>query len=337
MAYKKQTWVDDETVGTADRFNHMEAGIEEAGKTGGVSTGAVIGWTGAEVPEGYEEVDSSLLPSNSGVEVGAVIGYTGEGILEGYDEVKTGYSTEEILTGRTWTDGKPTYIKVFDLGLIGSASATTTYTVGTNIETLIDFNAKMIGATASEMLPTNKGGGITADINIFSKDNVININLTRSGIGYFSDRNLVVTAEYTKTTDTGNFKYIEKKSVAPIDPITGSIVDTTNIDNKAKNTYSANIIDGLNNELLSKVLTGKEDSGFTDLNDIKKPGVYFVWSNYTNYPSGASTYGGILVVFTPQLTAKNVFVQLFFDGKGDFVVSRTHWYDTVGWSAWKTL
>lgn len=57
MAYKKQTWVDDETVGTADRFNHMEAGIEEAGKTGGVEVGTIVYIEDdAEVPEGYEEV-----------------------------------------------------------------------------------------------------------------------------------------------------------------------------------------------------------------------------------------------------------------------------------------
>ena len=38
---------------------------------------------------------------------------------------------------------------------------------------------------------------------------------------------------------------IKKVSVAPIDPITGSVVDTTNIDDKTSNTYSANVIDNL--------------------------------------------------------------------------------------------
>ena len=40
-------------------------------------------------------------------------------------------------------------------------------------------------------------------------------------------------------------KKIKKVSVAPLDPITGSIVDTTNIDDKTTNTYSAEIIDGM--------------------------------------------------------------------------------------------
>ena len=37
-------------------------------------------------------------------------------------------------------------------------------------------------------------------------------------------------------------KYIKRKSA--LKPITGSIVDTTNINDKTKNTYSANVIDG---------------------------------------------------------------------------------------------
>ena len=40
-------------------------------------------------------------------------------------------------------------------------------------------------------------------------------------------------------------KFIKRKSA--VKPITGSIVDTTNIDDKSKNTYSANVIDGLTN------------------------------------------------------------------------------------------
>jgi hypothetical protein len=38
-------------------------------------------------------------------------------------------------------------------------------------------------------------------------------------------------------------KYIKRKSA--VKPITGSIVDTTNIDDTTSNTYSANVIDGL--------------------------------------------------------------------------------------------
>ena len=41
-------------------------------------------------------------------------------------------------------------------------------------------------------------------------------------------------------------KKIKKVSVAPIDAITGSIVDSTNIADKTVNTYSANVIDKFN-------------------------------------------------------------------------------------------
>ena len=47
------------------------------------------------------------------------------------------------------------------------------------------------------------------------------------------------------SNETNATKPIEKKSVTPIEPKTGHIYDTTNIDNKAENTYSANTIDGL--------------------------------------------------------------------------------------------
>lgn len=40
-------------------------------------------------------------------------------------------------------------------------------------------------------------------------------------------------------------KKIKKVSVAPINPITGSIINSKNITNKQENTYSAEIIDGL--------------------------------------------------------------------------------------------
>lgn len=50
-------------------------------------------------------------------------------------------------------------------------------------------------------------------------------------------------------------KIIEKKSVVPLPQATGSIFDTTNISDKTKNTYSANIIDGLLNGGKVKVKT----------------------------------------------------------------------------------
>lgn len=157
MAYKKQTWVDDETVGTADRFNHMEAGIEEAGKTGGVSAGAVVGWTKEEIPEGYEEI---MLPSD--VPMGTIVDWEDNvEIPEGWEEVgkdiivgvvrisdgtefpanstkwftapnKEGYATyvlKPILTG-SYSDVYAAYIPHYDKNTfaIRNLSTTTAYT-----------------------------------------------------------------------------------------------------------------------------------------------------------------------------------------------------------------
>lgn len=41
-------------------------------------------------------------------------------------------------------------------------------------------------------------------------------------------------------------KYIKKVAVTPIEPATGSIFDGTNITDKSRNTYSANVIDKFN-------------------------------------------------------------------------------------------
>lgn len=46
-------------------------------------------------------------------------------------------------------------------------------------------------------------------------------------------------------------KLVKKVAVTPVDPITGSIVDGTNIDDKTVNTYSAKIIDELVKEVYS--------------------------------------------------------------------------------------
>lgn len=103
--YEKQTWTDKISDVTAERMNHIEKGIEDAGKTGGVETGSVIGWTGAEVPEGYEEVDSSLIPS--GVEVGTIVHIEDDApIPEGYVEVTDPNEIIDISdTGITLLDG----------------------------------------------------------------------------------------------------------------------------------------------------------------------------------------------------------------------------------------
>lgn len=58
MAYEEQVWVDKVSDVTAERMNHMEKGITEASKTGGVLDGTIVEWEEDEIPEGYEEVEN---------------------------------------------------------------------------------------------------------------------------------------------------------------------------------------------------------------------------------------------------------------------------------------
>ena len=71
-------------------------------------------------------------------------------------------------------------------------------------------------------------------------------------------------------------KKIKKVSVATVDPITGSIVDGTNIVDKSKNTYSANTIEQL---LAGTTLYESETFASTgnlseSINNFKRIGVY---------------------------------------------------------------
>lgn len=207
MAYEKQEW-DIDIPATPERLNHMEDGIVDASKTGGVEVGAVFGWTG-------------------------------EGIPEGYDEVKKGYSTEEMLTGETWTDGKPVYIKTFKGNLPApDINGTTWINMVTDANSLVSVSGTVGARPYNNDIVLRNGAYVLAlDIAIASN------TIMYRNLGIDENTVFEITIKYTKTTDTGNFKYIEKKSVTPIDPITGSIVDGTNIEDKEHNTYSANVID----------------------------------------------------------------------------------------------
>ena len=170
-SYEKQTWTDKITDVTAERMNHIEKGIEDAGKTGGVLDGTIVEWEEDEIPEGYEEVEE-------------------------YNK----YSTEEYFTGKYWIDGKKIYGKVVDLGLVPSTSTITSYTIGANIEELIDYRGKLVNENISGVLPTISGE-YRAEISVYSVKPIIQIDLIRTVAGAWTDRNFVLTVEYTKTTD----------------------------------------------------------------------------------------------------------------------------------------
>lgn len=110
------------------------------------------------------------------------------------------YSTDEVLTGKTWIDGKPIYRKVVDFGDI-------TLTVNTdtkinhnisNIDTLID--GKLL---KNQILMNNQSwvyndGSVDAFRVYFDK---IKIILNTSVSGWTSIAHYIGILEYTKTTD----------------------------------------------------------------------------------------------------------------------------------------
>lgn len=70
MAYEKQTWVNDETVISAERMNHMEEGIEAA-TNGTVGPAGPQGEKGDTVPQGPAGKDAVLTPATTEA-IGAV-------------------------------------------------------------------------------------------------------------------------------------------------------------------------------------------------------------------------------------------------------------------------
>ena len=91
-------------------------------------------------------------------------------------------------------------------------------------------------------------------------------------------------------------KFIKRKSA--VKPITGSIVDTTNIDDKTTNTYSANVIDGL----LEKV--------------------YFSWYEFKGFTVSAGTSQNFIDAHTIKASGRPIFIS----------ISITAMVDTGNWS-----
>lgn len=76
-------------------------------------------------------------------------------------------------------------------------------------------------------------------------------------------------------------RYIKKKSA--VKPITGSIVDTTNIDDKTTNTYSARVIDKMNTYSTEEQVIGT----WRDGKPIYRKVIPFVTSStLINFPIG---------------------------------------------------
>lgn len=78
-------------------------------------------------------------------------------------------------------------------------------------------------------------------------------------------------------------KIIEKKSVVPLPPTTGSISDTLNVDDKTTNAYSARVIDEMNTYSTEEKVVGT----YIETDGTKKP-IYRKEIGF-NIPSTATT------------------------------------------------
>lgn len=142
---------------------------------------------------------------------------------------------------------------------------------------------------------------------------------------------------------------IKKVSVAKLDPITGSIVDTTNIDDKTVNTYSARVIDKQIGERIlafhdvKKVYMGcdylgQKKSDF-NLNDLKAGECcyYFANNNSTNFPAnypGGKIGCNYMIYCFHNVTDYGSIQIAFPDGSAEnnYIYIRYRWGS--GWTGW---
>lgn len=325
--------------------NTYSAGVidDKISKAGGVEVGAIVHINKKEpTPDGWKDVEGENIivayPTN-GQKVTTAAQSTVMKLEGEYFQKGTGFSIKngEIVIGEGINN-----IKISGNIRINDIAAGDVVFGRLYVDSDIFSNIRVVNSTAVN------GNRHTFAFSEFvlkvAKGDRIGIALQNNTSGrgsVYSDE----YCSYIKVESIDDTKLIEKASVAPMDEKTGHIYDTTNIDNKAENTYSANVID---NNLVSKaglggeidklpVLKAKQTTTSNDLNEIRESGIYFVWSEYTNRPSGATSYGGVLLVFTPQRNENTVIVQIYFDGAGGTVASRVRWYDSVGWQDWKTL
>lgn len=107
------------------------------------------------------------------------------------------YSTEEQKIG-TWIDGKPLYRKAFDIKTISASNTDLVNVSNLNIETLIKLNGVII---------TDGGGKFPVPLYDSSSNysvlfiNEYNYIRGRAMVGNGTFSKLIVTVEYTKTTD----------------------------------------------------------------------------------------------------------------------------------------
>ena len=153
------------TVTIVDAEGTKTATIND-GETYEVPTGSVVGFDGATIPGGYEEVDNPFT-----------------------------YSTTETKIG-TWIDGKPLYRKVIDFGYLPDTDTKKISTGLTNVK----YHSMMCITNDSESslaltVPDTFG---TAPMRLFiDSEGLLSINTQSDRTSFYA----YVILEYTKTTD----------------------------------------------------------------------------------------------------------------------------------------
>lgn len=94
-------------------------------------------------------------------------------------------------------EGKPVYIRLFDIGTLPNGTAKSVKHNIANIKHIVDFGGSMDNGNLSSSLPFHRG---TANLNVFLGIDDTYIN-TRTGDSTFTDYNAYVWFKYTKTTD----------------------------------------------------------------------------------------------------------------------------------------
>ena len=151
-------------------INNTLNNLPETNQSDGILTGSVIGYNGATIPEGYEEVP------NPNLEI---------------------YSLQEVRTNKVWLDGKPVYQKVISF----TTSSNIKYYIETeltDIDTLINISGVASGQPINYYLKLgNNEYFISTQFNIPTKK-IIHVCSSD-----YANQPAYAILEYTKTTDVG--------------------------------------------------------------------------------------------------------------------------------------
>lgn len=110
-----------------------------------------------------------------------------------------GYSTSEVDTGATWTDGSKIYKKTIDFGALPNDTDKDVAHGISNLGRLIDMNG-IISYTSGTNTIFVKAGWTYLDALYFTQVQVRNTDIHVSTSRNMSDRSMVITLYYTKSS-----------------------------------------------------------------------------------------------------------------------------------------